>query len=225
MASKPPTSQKHRRVYHLTTAEHGISDIALARLKIARFNDLNDPFELLSHSFKFGWVRALVSELKEDLSKKMGLLSFCEDWVEPLMWSHYASRHRGMCLGFDVYRKDLRPMGYVDSRQVLAAPPTSELEKEQFREQFLDTKYGGWRYEREHRILVPLAGAHREGSLYFFAFSKNLRLAEVILGPACELDLNQVRELVRKRHGKRVDVFKSRLEFKGFHVVPDEHTI
>jgi hypothetical protein len=36
------------RVYHFTSTEFGLSDIALKRLKISRIEDLNDPFELLA---------------------------------------------------------------------------------------------------------------------------------------------------------------------------------
>ena len=35
------------RVYYLTGAQFALNNIALRRLKIARIEDLNDPFELL----------------------------------------------------------------------------------------------------------------------------------------------------------------------------------
>lgn len=44
----PPPTSDLIRVYHLTSAEYGISNLALKRLKVARFFELNDPFELLS---------------------------------------------------------------------------------------------------------------------------------------------------------------------------------
>jgi hypothetical protein len=36
-----------KRVYYLTPAQFAISNVALQRIKVARFSDLNDPFELL----------------------------------------------------------------------------------------------------------------------------------------------------------------------------------
>jgi len=36
------------RVYYLTEPLYGLSNLALHRVKIARFADLNDPFELLA---------------------------------------------------------------------------------------------------------------------------------------------------------------------------------
>ena len=40
----PHPSPDHWRLYHLTTAEFEINDVALGRLKVARLADLNDPF-------------------------------------------------------------------------------------------------------------------------------------------------------------------------------------
>ena len=46
IATLPPPIE-FLRVFHLTTAEFAISDIAFSRLKVATFADLNDPFESL----------------------------------------------------------------------------------------------------------------------------------------------------------------------------------
>jgi len=45
------------RAYHLLSSEHALSDIALQRIKIATFSDLNDPFELLALSLGLESVR------------------------------------------------------------------------------------------------------------------------------------------------------------------------
>jgi hypothetical protein len=43
--NSPPDGFK--RVYYHTPAQFAISNVALQRIKVARFSDLNDPFELL----------------------------------------------------------------------------------------------------------------------------------------------------------------------------------
>jgi hypothetical protein len=48
----PPPPQGFRRLYHLTSAEYAISAIVFGRLKLARFAQLNDPFELLGYAAK-----------------------------------------------------------------------------------------------------------------------------------------------------------------------------
>lgn len=43
-----PPSASRLRAYYLTTAEFSISTIALGQIKVPRFLDLGDPFELLA---------------------------------------------------------------------------------------------------------------------------------------------------------------------------------
>ena len=44
------------RVYYLTGAQFALSNLALRRIKNARFGDLNDPFELLGVSPQGSWT-------------------------------------------------------------------------------------------------------------------------------------------------------------------------
>ena len=36
------------------------------------------------------------------MSDRFGLLCFTKHWRNPVLWSHYADTHRGLCLGFEV---------------------------------------------------------------------------------------------------------------------------
>lgn len=66
----PPPSKSAIRVYHVTAAEHGISSIALGRLKLSRFSDLNDPFELLALNFRERHVRKIIRDWKGSMTRK-----------------------------------------------------------------------------------------------------------------------------------------------------------
>lgn len=226
IACRPPKDPRMRRVYHLTTAEHAISDIALGRLKLARFSDLNDPFELLAANFRERDVRKIVRSFKSAFDAQTGLLCFSEDWAEPLLWSHYAGKHRGICLGFNVPCVALEQVTYQDERlraelDANADPLQLPVELQQA---LRCTKYRNWQYEREYRRFVPLESATQEGRLHFVPFGPDLDLAEVILGTECVLALDAVREMVQSRYPS-VAVYKARLEFKGFHIVPQESTV
>ena len=91
------------RVYHFLPAEFALASISLKRIKIARLSEVNDPFELQALNVggrkKF---RAALSEWKGDLDQTKGMLCFSKSWQDPVLWSHYANRHHGICLGFDV---------------------------------------------------------------------------------------------------------------------------
>ena len=93
-----PPSGKFIRLYHLLKAEHAKSNIKNRRLKVSRFADVNDPFELMSLSVMDGSVRKAVREHKAAEDVNTGLICFSEDWTSPVMWSHYAEKHHGMCL-------------------------------------------------------------------------------------------------------------------------------
>lgn len=49
------------------------------------------------------------------MSEKYGLLCFCETWQSPLLWNHYADRHKGICLGFDVRETVLKGLTMLKS--------------------------------------------------------------------------------------------------------------
>lgn len=94
-----------------------------------------------------GWVSTL--------EKSVGLYCLSEVNDEILMWSHYADEHRGYCLIFDAsdstptfgtaqpvtYSKDLPAI------DVFSDPPHAVANKA------LLTKYDGWSYEKEWRIV------------------------------------------------------------------------
>lgn len=226
IACRPPESSKLRRVYHLTGPEHAISDIALSRLKVARFTDVNDPFELLAVNFRERPVRKTISSFKAALNAKKGLLCFSKDWKEPLLWSHYAYRHRGICLGFNIPSDKLDKVNYEDNRILMKLHGNDDPSAlpQDLQDLLLRTKYGGWRYEEEYRQFIPLEKAVQEGGLYFMPFGAELELAEVILGPECVLSLDAVKKIVTAKYSG-VAVYSARLMYKRFRIVPKEETI
>ena len=76
------------RVYYLTSSEYALNNIALRRIKVARFADLNDPFELLATEMSDKDFRVAMKSWKNDFHKTKGLLCFSEDWKNPVLWSH-----------------------------------------------------------------------------------------------------------------------------------------
>ena len=68
------------RVYYLTSAQYAISNIAFRRIKVSRFNDLNDPFELLAVNTENLNHRKAFRKTKKQLNEKDGLICFSESW-------------------------------------------------------------------------------------------------------------------------------------------------
>jgi hypothetical protein len=153
------------------------------------------------------------------VTNTIGVVCFSEDWLDPVLWSHYAAKHAGIALGFDISQRVLLPVTYKKDRMEFPSNP-----EEDDVDRFLGTKFESWRYEREHRVAVRLADASVDGGLLFENFGPDVVLREVILGPLCSEDVAIVRAKVDAIHSS-VTTFKSRLAQKFFSVVPDETTV
>lgn len=222
----PPPPPEIVRGYHLTSAEFGINNIALGRLKVARFSDLNDPFELLAVNFRENRTRNVVRNFKNAYDSQTGLLCFSANWTDPVLWSHYGGRHSGVCLGFDLPRASVQRVNYKDDRilAVLSNNTNPLALDEELQNILLCTKYEHWSYEQEIRRFVSLEKANREGRHYFWPFDQQTRLAEVILGPQCTLSVESVRKLVAA-NSPGATTYQARLAYKSFNVVPLESSV
>jgi len=208
------------RLYHFLNEQYGIENISKRRLKIARIDELNDPFEFASVHFGNEALRRAFSVMKAELNQTRGLLCFSTKWTNPVQWSHYADRHRGLCLGFDIPDEKVGSVSYSRKRVVV------ELERlknprelgADSAQQLLFTKYHHWRYENEFRAFVTLEDVDQESRLYFADFSDNLALKEVIVGARSNVTRAQLASALGSLAGSVV-ALKARLAFGSFSVV------
>ena len=204
-------------VYHFLPRKHALSNLINQRLKIATFDDLNDPFELWLAKLENRETRKSYRKWRDEISQIYGLLCFSKSWGDPLLWSNYADRHKGICLGFeasDVIGKDV---DYVEKRTPLNFPPDLELVT-----RTLFTKYKGWSYEQEWRVYVRLGKRNPEDRHHYFQeFDENLKLKEVILGPMCTVSKTELHNAVC-RYSPSPKIIKARLALKSFNIVKDQ---
>jgi len=129
------------------------------------------------------YMRRLASDVKnllyEDVGKR-GVLSLAARWDCPLMWSHYADEHRGLCIEYDTSGgacPEIQPVNYRKPRSIkvsdlvdwkinkLAAAERSILDT------FFFSKASQWRYEKEWRDIRLSAGSspapYRISAIYF----------------------------------------------------------
>ena len=208
------------RVYYLTGAQFALSNVALRRIKISRFSDLNDPFELLAVDLSNREHRAAFRKTKEKLNEDRGLICFSKSWRNPLPWGHYAERHTGICLGFDVPDDLLAPVIYAEQPMKIRIDPQTNRPKltEPVVNRLLRTKFADWKYEDEVRLFVGLDHDSIESGSYFYSFSDKLVLREIVLGPRCEVPIMGVRNFVNNFESP-VRVLKARIAFSSFRVV------
>ena len=212
------------RAYHFVNAKFGLEDLKKRRLKIATIRELNDPFELFGMDMSNDSIRRAFKVMKEELASERGLLCFSKTWSNPVLWSHYADKHRGICLGFDVTAEKIGEVSYSAKRLV------ADMDKLKYARQFDEktlikiffTKYSHWKYENEVRCFVTLEERDAEKNLYFVDFSDELKLREVIVGAnstITRLDIQQALDNLQSS----VTAFKARLAFKTFRVVRQQN--
>ena len=202
------------RAYHFLPVRYALDDLRYRRLKIARFDDLNDPFELWDVALRDRHFRSRFKATKQAMARRFVMLCFSLSWHNPLLWSHYADKHHGIALGFDIKKTEgLKSVSYVKSRPVLTQIDSRVAVR------LMTTKYIGWRYEQEVRIFIDLEVRHPVSGLYFYDLSEKVVLREVILGPLCTATNQELRDVL----GTTADVTvrKGSLVLNSFRVVTD----
>lgn len=184
------------RAYYLTSKHWALEALKNRRLKIALFNDMNDPFELLGAENKTRRNKAELKQLKEGTNAAIGALCFSQGCGNPVLWSHYADKHRGICLGFDIRDDGAHEISYRGERLREIEKEFLEGEVEILGHRLLTTKFEHWRYEDEVRMILKLEDAVYEKEFYFMPFGEALRLREIIAGVRCNISLEELREML-----------------------------
>jgi hypothetical protein len=209
------------RCYKLMDARFALDALANRRLKISTLKDLNDPFELLAADLRSASHRRAFEQFRHRLAEQSGVLCFSTSWRSPMLWSHYAEKHFGVCLGFEVPDSHLARVRYEARRlpdvaaTLLAA---NDDEKTKLGLRLLTTKYAEWKYEREVRVFTTLSDPDPTTGLFFTAIGRSLALREIVFGPRFISPTEPFAEAARQITSD-VEVLQARLAFKSFAVV------
>ena len=210
------------RVYNFTSEKWALEAIKLRRIKVSRFSDLNYPFELLGLELKTKEDRKAFKKLKDEVDELIGPICFSKIWKNPVLWSHYGDKHKGICLGFDIIDEWAYEIDYVGERlKDDIEGHVSDMLEETLGHKLLTTKFEHWHYEEEVRMIVNLKDMEYAKGLYFLPFCEGLKLKEIIVGPRCDQKLINLKNMLSTLD-KDVQIMKSRLVFKSFGVVRNE---
>ena len=202
------------RAYKFLDENFGMKSLREKRLKISLLDDLNDPFELLPYEMADRNKRAALNAQRKHMAINHGILCFSATWKDPVLWAHYANKHKGLCLAFQVPDAVCRAVTYEKRRLKLPARPTLADA-----EALIFTKYENWRYEQELRIYSQL-NEIKDG-LYFADFGTSLQLQKVIAGARCALSGRDIQEATEPL-SKDVIFVKARPGFTEFEIVKDQ---
>jgi hypothetical protein len=86
------------------------------RIKISLRPDLNDLFEINNIRQPTLEHRNILTYFVKEFGKRFGVICFCKEWENPLLWCHYADKHYGICLGFEATSKLEEKVKYRKSK-------------------------------------------------------------------------------------------------------------
>ena len=213
------------RLYYMTDARWGQVILKERRLKLSRFGEANDPFELNLVDSRDPERRKIVKLIEEYHNLNTGMICFGATWDNPMMWAHYADKHRGVCLGFEVEDKLVSMVDYTDEKINVdfgAHLPNHGLSTSLLTK-ILTTKSTAWRMEQERRVLASLKTPDPENGMYFTDFGPQVELRAVIVGHRCTWTTTKVLELLGEVAAP-VRVWKVRPAFGRFSMV-EQHRV
>ena len=215
------TDSEVMRVYHFCDENFGLQNIVKSRLKVATIMDLNDPFEMICYSSPDKDVRRKLSDFKAAIASKFGILCFSQSFRSPVQWAHYANKHKGLCLAFDVPRDNMHFVEYKFGRiefDVAQYADLNKSERSEMMQKQLRIKHSQWRYEREVRRIFLLTDSDPEAGLYFRSFDSIGKFSQVIVGCNSSITPQQLDNSLGARKNE-VECFKVRAAFKSYKIV------
>lgn len=175
------------RLYYMTDAKWAEVILKERRLKLSRFYEANDPFELNLIDSRDPKRREIVKMIEKYHNERTGMICFGAVWDNPMMWAHYADKHKGVCLGFEVEDKLVSTVDYTDAKidvEFGEHLPNHGLSVELLNK-VLTTKSTAWTQEQECRVLAALKTPDPKSGLYFTEFGAQVELRAVIIGHRC----------------------------------------
>jgi hypothetical protein len=217
------------RLYHYLETKWALDDIRRRRLKLAIISEMNDPYESRSVCSDHDLTRSALERTIEQGVQRYAALCFSLSRNNILMWSHYAEKHKGMCLGFEVPEERTRPVEYLPEIQaienmIVETPVDFKVEQgEKVVGRLLGAKYEGWSYEQEVRVHVPCDEKDEETGQYFVNFNEGLVLREVIAGARFSFSRKVIEDALAGYSGRDdVQIVKARPLSSAYQIVIDE---
>ncbi|EPO6696957.1 DUF2971 domain-containing protein [Pseudomonas aeruginosa] len=172
-------------------------------------------------------LRLLENALQTELLLRYekGILSLAERYSCPLMWSHYADQHKGICIGYEVTDSPYPPLKvqYGGSREILGSQIAAMMRSGGRAQDEVDAavllrKARSWAYEKEWRSIAPKGLTENP-----------FKLSDVTFGLRCSEPVKfAVMASLSKRAGAQVrfyEMTESRINFSlsRRRIHPDSH--
>ena len=217
-------------LYRYLDAAAALKTIESRSFKVGRIRDFNDHFEwrvgLDPEKFVPGYeiaIRAIVQDAIDVFGERYGILSHSDKLTDPVLWSHYADKHRGVAFEISHTRDPQRlvKIEYDKDRPVLDTARMDDLSHmQEVVWALIRQKSRGWEYEREYRVYLQLKDCEISGGHYFQKIPDTL-LQRVILGYDCKLEEDYVRKALNAHGLSEVKVVRASMCLKTYSIQVD----
>lgn len=156
-------------LYRYLDSDAALKTIEQGAFRVGRPGNFNDPFE-----WRFGMTgidensaNQIIDGFASDVnSDTQGILCFSDTISDPVLWSLYADKHRGVA--FEVKHSwpedHLHKMNYMPERPVLDVNRLRKYRDDKALNEYLVSllrclmtrKSLGWSFEREYRVFIDL---------------------------------------------------------------------
>ncbi len=176
----------HRMITKQFNKEKADRDIQEYRYLSTEYGDYRTNPEVQTY-----YINMLTDEVKRQLDttmKNRGILSLSNKWNSPLMWSHYADEHKGICIEYDISRAVCTKPKMVDyncGRKIQISSLiqwifyNSEEALKEIEHKYFYAKARQWNYEEEWRYISETQGPA----------STPFHLSGIYFGMRCEVSV------------------------------------
>jgi hypothetical protein len=218
-------------IYRFLDCDAALKTLEAGRFRVGLLSKFNDPFEWklgltgITTQEEQKTAEKLKSEHQPWLESWMGIMCFSDSVSDPVLWSLYAEKHRGVAFevkyAWNDKEENLFKMVYSDERPVLDFHQLRKhhnlTEREEYLKSLLDRlrkqKSMGFSFEREYRLAIDLRDRKHcqcnDGN-YDWQLPDN-SLKRVILGFRCPLEESTVRKLLDKNGFVDTQVVKAKM--------------
>lgn len=200
--------------------DYSISSLKEHYLYHSVYTSFNDPFDCnmdLLVNFKRKQASYIGTKTKFiKIFDDTGICCFTTINDSILMWSHYASHHRGFCLEFKTNNRlhGINPLNVVYKKNLKQAD--FHTSKDDAFHHLIYSKSDCWSYEHELRTFIPDVKKDDDRKV---SFQKD-DLLSVYLGVRClPDDEHEIKTIIRDVYSNKVNLYKAKYANSSFSLV------